>query len=98
MSAAQRLDNVLVSLFLQDRPGSHSFIDNQSRPVLSGSIYNPSDSDITIVIPAKSRAYLPGLFANAKFADVKTKVTQKHVTIQLPIGGTVPVFNSGKVK
>ncbi len=95
---ALRLDNVQVSLFLQDRPGTHSFIDNQSRPVLAANLYNPSDHDIVITIPAKSRAYLPGLFANAKYAAVETKVTQKHVTVKMPIGGNTPMFNSGKVK
>lgn len=95
---ATRLDMLAVSTFLQDRPGNHSFIDNQSRPVLGTNLYNPSDADITIVIPAKSRVYLPGQFANTKFANCKVKVTDKFVTIQMPIGGNTPMFNSGKVK
>ena len=93
-----RIDNLMISLFLQDRPGSHSYLANQHRPVLSGSLYNPSDADITITIPAKSRAYLPGLFANEKFAHVETKITAKHVTVKMPIGGNTPMFNSGKPK
>ncbi len=95
---AVRLDNVQVSVFLQDRPGTHSFIENQSRPVLAANLYNPSDQDITIVIPAKSRAYLNGVFANTKYAGVDVKVTAKHVTVKMPIGGNTPMFNSGKVK
>ena len=96
--SALRLDNLMVSLFLQDRAGNHSYVLNQSRPMLSGSLYNPSDEDITIVIPAKSRAYLPGLFANEKYAHVETKLTAKFVTAKMPIGGNVPMFNSGKPK
>jgi len=95
---ATRIENLQVSLFLNDRPGNHSYIQNQSRPMLSGSLYNPSDADITIVIPAKGRTYLPGLFDNSKYANVETKLTKTAVTVKLPIGGTTPVFNSGKVK
>ena len=93
-----RIDNVQVSTFLQDRPGNHSFIENQSRPCLGTNLYNPTDQDITIVIPAKSRAYLQGQFANSKYGNVEAKITAKHVTFKCPIGGTVPMFNSGKAK
>lgn len=95
---ATRIENVLVSAFLQDRPGAHSFIENQSRPVLGINIYNPSDAPITITIPAKERVYLNSLFPNAKFGNVKTTVSKTHVTVKMPIGGTVPMFNSGKAK
>lgn len=95
---ALRIDNVKVSAWLQDRPGNHSFVENQDRPVLGVNLYNPSDQAITITIPPKTAAYLPGLFANSKYAKVQTKLTEKYVTVRLPIGAGSPVFNSGKPK
>lgn len=95
---AVRVDNVQVSAFLQDRAGNHSFIDNPQRPILGVNLFNPSSSDITITIKANDRVYLPGLFANEKYANVETKIGKTHVTVKLPIGGNTPVFNSGKVK
>lgn len=93
-----RIDNLQVSTFLQDRPGNHSFIENQSRPCLGTNLYNPTDADIIITIPAKSRAYLLGQFVNSKYAHVEAKITKTHVTFKLPIGNTTPAFNSGKPK
>ena len=94
-----RITNVMVSMFLNDRDNNHSFIANQSRPPLSVNLYNPGDTPITIVIQPKERAYLPGMFANEKFAHVKTTVNKDKtfVTFKLPVGGNTPVFNSGKV-
>jgi len=95
---ATRIDNVQVSAFLQDRAGNHSYLANQHRPMLGVNLYNPADQDITITIKAKDRVYLPGLFANEKYAHVEAKITKTHVTVKLPIGGNTPVFNSGKAK
>jgi len=89
---------VQVSAFLQDRPGSHSFIESQTRPMLNINIYNPSDEPLTITIPAKEGLYLPGLFANQKYANVEFKVLKTHVAVKLPIGSGMPVFNSGKAE
>jgi len=96
---------LIVSLFVNDAlPGTkaanHSWLVNQSRPPLSGNLYNPTDSDITITIPAKSRSYLPGIFANAKFAHVEAKLSAKKdkATFVVPLGGTNPAFNSASSK
>lgn len=102
MSNALRLSNIQVSLFLNDATvgpqASHSWLLNNARPPLGGNLYNPTDQPITIVIPPKSRAYLPGLFANTKYANVKATINKAKTlaTFACPIGGTTPVFNSGK--
>ena len=95
---ATRIDNVQVSAFLQDRAGNHSYLANQHRPVLGINVYNPSDQPITITIAPKDRVYLPGLFANEKYANVGMNITKTHVVAKMPIGGNTPVFNSGKTK
>lgn len=95
-----RIDSVQVSTFLQDRPGNHSYIENQSRPMLGTNLYNPSDQDVIIVVKAKSRVYLAGQFDNSKYAGVEAKINaaKTFVTLKLPIGGNKPMFNSGKPK
>ena len=93
--ANQRMNaNLRVSLFLQDKPGSHSCIEDNKRPQLGGNLYNPTDAPITITIEPKSRAYIPNLFANTKYAHCEAKFTKTHVTFKCPIGGTTPMFNS----
>jgi hypothetical protein len=93
-----RIENLQVSTFLQDRPGSHDWTANQSRPCLGTNLYNGTDEAITITIPAKSRAYLPGQFDNSKYGGVEAKLTKTHATFKIPIGKSTPAFNSGKPK
>lgn len=94
---ATRINNIKVSTWLNDRPGNHSCIENHDRPPLGTNLYNPTDVEITITIPAKSTVYLPGQFVNSKYAGTKIKFTEKHVTVQMPINAGSPQFQSAKV-
>lgn len=98
MSKYVRIENlpIVVSSFFATKPGAHSFVDNQHRPALSTSIYNTSDEDITITIPAKSAAYLPGQFEQDKYGNVSHKITAKTISFSQPIGETNPAFKSAK--
>lgn len=93
-----RLNNLKCSAWLQDRPGNHSFLQNNDRPMLGVNLYNNTDQPITITIPPKTAAYCLGMFANEKYAGTQYKVSKDHVTVKLPLNAGAPVFNSATPK
>ena len=92
-----RLDNVQVATFLNNREGNFNVLNDHRRPPFSTSIENPTDEDITIVIPAKGKCYLPNEFVN-KYAEATIEFKKKKIVITLPNDANRPVFNSAKVK
>ena len=89
---------ISISSFFNTKPGSHSFVESNSRPVISTSIYNPTDAAITITIPAKTVAYLPGQFLQDRYGQASAKVTTKAISVSQPLGLSQPFAKSGKVK
>jgi len=98
MSKFVRIDNLSVSVFFNTRPGSHSWIESQSRPIASPSLYNPSDQDITFTIPAKTTAYLPGMFLQDKYGHASANLQDNVLSVSQPIDSTQPFLKSGKIK
>ena len=89
---------ISVSTFFNTKPGSHSFVESNKRPVISTSIYNGTDEDIIIVVPAKTVAYLPGEFLQDRYGQASAKVTKTTISITQPLGLSQPFAKSGKVK
>ena len=99
MSKYIRIESPLsVSSFFATKPGPHSFVQSQSRPALNTSLYNGTDEDIVITIPAKTVAYLPGQFAQDKYGQVTHKITAKTLSFTQPLGLTDPAVKSAKPK
>jgi hypothetical protein len=99
MSNFIRIESLSVSVFFNTRPGSHSWIESQSRPIASPSLYNPTDRDITITIPAKTTAYLPGMFVQDKYgANASATLEDGVISLMQPIDDTLPVLKSGKIR
>ena len=98
MSKFIRIESLSVSVFFNTRPGSHSWIESQARPIASPSLYNPTDRDITVTIPAKTTAYLPGMFLQDKYGQASASVQDDVITLSQPIDATQPVLKSGKIK
>ena len=97
MSKYIRVDlPISVSTFFATKPGPHSFVESQSRPVANTSLYNGTDEDIIIVVPAKTTAYLPGEFLQDKYGQASYKLTAKTITVSQPLGINQPVFKSAK--
>ena len=99
MSKYIRIESPLsVSSFFATQPGAHSFVENQHRPAVNTSLYNGTDEDIVITIPAKTVAYLPGQFAQDKYGQVTHKITAKTLSITQPLGINQPFAKSAKPK
>ena len=96
---AIREKRLKVSLWLNDDPArpQYSYVADQSHPMLSPSLYNQHDRDITVTIPAKTAVYLKGLFPDNKYGgNVECEVTDTHVTVRMPIRAGRAVFATGK--
>lgn len=92
MSANQKfekLENVRVTVWANNKPGSFNHFDNQSRPIGSPCIEIPADAEPVTLEPGKTY-YLPGIWCRGQESQ-----TQGFFTLTFPVNTKQPMFSGG---
>lgn len=83
MSATKQYDNTGIATFFCGKPGKHSYVESQARPMVSTKITHP-DGQVDYWSE----------FINTRDPRINVTIKAKLVTITFPVDLNIPLFSN----